>query len=423
MEKNYEEEYSLLEIAKYNLKHWPVLLICALVVGLIAGGYGYMHTEPSVVYYQELMQVNSDYFISDYNDSSITERMYDLEQVAYSHGAYETFMANTGYDLTFEEYQHMFGYGNLIVTSVINIYMGYPMTVGTIDVETDAEAVALMQQLVDTHEQMYAEFMGDGAITQVGAPYTSTYTQAAADAATTPKDLLIATARGGIAGIFLGLLLAIVVTSAIYLIGTVAKTAKEIEQKLKCPAIAFVHKDDRDEEFKKVYMFLESLKGEKKTVCYAPFNEKHTDGAYDLAKMYAKMNYKTLEINLSAQGAGNSLSTYLTGGCDMSAVTVQTTDDGVDVVTRNTAAEGGRELLSLHSLYSYIEEASDKYERVIVNAPDLKSFSDAYGIALHCDRIVVGCRRREVTGTDLYEINNTMENSGLAIDGVVIYGN
>lgn len=28
--KNYEEEYSLLEIAKYNLKHWVILLICSI---------------------------------------------------------------------------------------------------------------------------------------------------------------------------------------------------------------------------------------------------------------------------------------------------------------------------------------------------------------------------------------------------------
>ena len=32
--RKYEEEYSLLEIAKYNLKHWVVLLICALAVDL-----------------------------------------------------------------------------------------------------------------------------------------------------------------------------------------------------------------------------------------------------------------------------------------------------------------------------------------------------------------------------------------------------
>ena len=51
--KNYEEEYSLLEIAKYNLKHWVILLICALVVGLAAGAYGYKNTKPSVVYYEK----------------------------------------------------------------------------------------------------------------------------------------------------------------------------------------------------------------------------------------------------------------------------------------------------------------------------------------------------------------------------------
>ena len=86
--KNYAEEYSLLEIAKYNLKHWVILLICALVVGLAAGVYGYKNTKPSVVYYEELQQVNGAFYISQYNNSSITERMYDLQQMALSNGAY-----------------------------------------------------------------------------------------------------------------------------------------------------------------------------------------------------------------------------------------------------------------------------------------------------------------------------------------------
>lgn len=56
--RKYEEEYSLLEIAKYNLKHWVILLICALAVGLVAGAYGYKNTQPSVVHYEELQQAN-----------------------------------------------------------------------------------------------------------------------------------------------------------------------------------------------------------------------------------------------------------------------------------------------------------------------------------------------------------------------------
>ena len=82
MNKNYEEEYTLLEIAKYNLKKWPILLICALLCGLLVGAYGYKNTEPSVVYYEELQQVNGAYFVSEYNDTSINERMYDMQQVA-----------------------------------------------------------------------------------------------------------------------------------------------------------------------------------------------------------------------------------------------------------------------------------------------------------------------------------------------------
>ena len=68
----------------------------------------------------------------------------------------------------------------------------------------------------------------------------TSYTQASAETAATTKDLVSATVKGGLAGIFLGLLLGILVVSVVYLIGTVAKTAKEIEQKFKAPVVAFV---------------------------------------------------------------------------------------------------------------------------------------------------------------------------------------
>lgn len=423
--KNYEEEYSLLEIAKYNLKHWKILLICALVCGLIAGGYGYQHTEPSVVYYQELNQVNGAYFVSEYNGTSINERMYDAQQVAYSHGTYEKFIEETGYDISYQDYQQMFGYANTIVTSVLNIFVGYPETYGNITLENDEDALKLMQQLMDAQMASYDTYMGEGSISVLSTPFVSSYTQAAADTASTPKDLVMATAKGGIAGIFLGLLLGIIVVSAVYLYGTVAKTAKEIEEKLKAPAVAFVHKDDRAEEFKKVTMFLEQSCGAHEAICYVPYHEEKTDGAYDLARAFARMNQKTLYINLSvtARENGTSLSKFLFGGCGREDVTVTESVDGVDVINRNLTDEEGKELLSSRCLAEYIASMKETYERVIVNAPDLRISSDAYGVAAGCDKVLIGCKRREVTGTDLYEISNTMENNELTIDGVVVYGN
>lgn len=425
MNKNYEEEYSLLEIAKYNLKKWPILLICALLCGALAGGYGYKNTEPSVVYYEELQQVNGAYFISEYNDTSINERMYDVQQVALSHGAYEMFLAQTGYEMTFEEYTSMFGYSNYIVTSVLNLYVAYPETYGNVTISTEEEALQLMQQLMDVQKAMYDTYMGNGAVEILSAPYTTSFTQASADTATTTKDLVMATAKGGVAGIFLGLLLGVIVVSAVYLIGTVAKQAKEIEEKLKAPAVAFVHKNDRAEEFKKVTMFLEQNMKANETICYVPFNEKNADGAYDMARAFARMNQKTLYVNLSmaATENGTSLSDYLFGACEKSAIKVTTTEDGVDVINRNKAVEGQQELLAARGLKEYIEQTKSMYERVIINAPDVMVSSDAYGIAAYCDKVIFGCKRREVTGTDLYEISNTMENNEIGINGVVVYGN
>ena len=403
MNKNYEEEYSLLEIAKYNLKKWPILLICALLCGVLAGGYGYKNTEPSVVYYEELQQVNGAYFISEYNDTSINERMYDVQQIALSHGAYQKFLENTGYDMAYAEYTGMFGYSNYSVTSVLNMYIAYPETYGNVTVTTEDEALELMQQLMDAQIEMYRGYIGGDAVSILSQPYTSSYTQAAAETATTTKDLLVATVKGALAGIFLGILLGVAAVSSVYLIGTVAKRAKEIEEKLKAPVIAFVHKNDRDEEFKKVSMFLEQTLGTNETICYVPFHEKNADGGYDVARAFARMNQKTLYVNLSvaATETGRSVSDYLFDKCGREEITVTRTADGVDVVNRNLQSEEQKELLSARGLKDYIGQLKGDYERVVVNAPDIMISSDAYGIAAYCDKVVIGCKRREVTGTDL----------------------
>jgi hypothetical protein len=137
------------------------------------------------------------------------------------------------------------------------------------------------------------------------------------------------------------------------------------------------------------------------------------------------MNKKTLYINLSvnAKAEGKSLSVYLFGGCKGDEVNVVSTEDGVDVIARSTADEGGREFLSARELSGYISGTKAKYERVVVNAPDILVTTDAYAVASYCDKVILGCKRRDITGTDLYEINNTMDNNEINIDGVVVYGN
>lgn len=423
--RKYEEEYSLLEIAKYNLKHWVVLLICALAVGFVAGAYGYKNTQPSVVYYEELQQANGAFFVSQYNDASITERMYDLQQIALSNGAYESFLEDSGHTMTYQEYVKMFGYSNSIVTSVLNLYIAYPETYGDVTVETDADAIALMQELLDSQKKMYDNYLGTDAVTILSEPYTTTYTQASADTATTTKDLVAATVKGALAGIFLGLLLGVLVVSGIYLVGTVSKTAKEIEQKMKAPVIAFVHKKDREDAFKKAFFYLDKEKKERESIAYLPFGAKHADGAYDLAKVYAKMEYKTLLVDLAADAAAadDGFSRYLAGAAKEDAVKASVLEDGVSVISRSVLAENGKELMASKTLATFLAKKEEEYDRVIVNAPDLKGCADAYAVAQLCDRTVVGCRRTEITGTDLYEIETTLDNSAVRVDGVVVYGN
>lgn len=45
--------------------------------------------------------------------------MYDLQQMALSNGAYETFLRETGHNMTYQEYLKMLGYSNSVVTSIL----------------------------------------------------------------------------------------------------------------------------------------------------------------------------------------------------------------------------------------------------------------------------------------------------------------
>lgn len=351
--------------------------------------------------------------------------MYDLQQMALSNGAYETFLRETGHNMTYQEYLKMFGYSNSVVTSILNLYIPYPETYGDVKVETEADAEQLMQELLDSQKKLYDEYAGKDAVSILSEPYVTSYTQASAETATTTKDLVSATVKGGLAGIFLGLLLGILVVSVVYLIGTVAKTAKEIEQKLKAPVVAFVHKKDRAEEFKKAFLFLEKENAAHKSIAYLPYHAKNADGAYDLAKAYASMEYNTLLLNLAAdaEDADAGFSEYLYGKASADKIKSEKFEDEVTVISRKVSVEENRELMSSKVLKTFIREMEEKYDRVIVNTPDLMISSDAYGIIPVCDQILIGCKRREVTGTDLYEIENTMANSEIKIDGVIIYGN
>lgn len=420
----YEEELSVLEIVKYNLKHWVVLLVCAVIGAAVIGGYAYKNTKPSVVYYEELQQTNGAFFMTQYNDQTVTERMYDMQQVALSHGAYERFLADTGIQMGYEEYAKMFAYNNYVVTSVVNLFIAFPGTYGDLTVETAEEANALMEALLVSHKRLFDEYMGEDAILILNHAYDSKYTQAPADTAVSTKDLIMGTSKGAVAGAFLGLLLGVIVVSILYLFGTVAKTAKEIERTLEAPVIAYVRKKNRKEEFKKASLYLQRGAKEQENICYLPFHKAKADGAADLAQSFADYGYRTLYVDLSADalGQGSNLSEYLFEKCGIGDLKFLEQSVNLSAVSRDRGAEDGKELLSSKRLPEFFAEMKKQYDRVIINAPDIRDYADAYGLAGDCDRIVCGCGRKDATGTDLYEIRNTFRNNALDLTGVIVYG-
>lgn len=75
---------------------------------------------------------------------------------------------------------------------------------------------------------------------------------------------------------------------------------------MKAPVIAFVHKKDREDAFKKAFFYLDKEKKERESIAYLPvWGQSMRMGAYDLAKVYAKMEYKTLLVDLAGRCSGS----------------------------------------------------------------------------------------------------------------------
>lgn len=420
--KQYEKEYSVWEIFKYNLRNWPIIVVFALAGALILGIYQYKDTEPTVVYYQELKQVNGSFFIHQYNSQSISERMYDMRMVAESYDTYLCFMEENGYTLTYDEYKGMYMYTDAVTTSVVTVAVGYPENYGEIVLETEEDALELMNSLLSTWKNEFDKIMGSDTIVILSEAYATTYTQAPSYEPSTTKDILYAVVKGMLAGAAFGILLGVLIVTIRYLLQTIVKNAEEIGNQLQMPVIAYVHKKSYKEDLKNVRLYLN--KGEKEIINYLPINEKEKTDAFELAKLFSEIEKRTLFVDLSMHSNDdkNSISEYLLGEIEGKEVGKANENEYLDIVRRNVQSEKGKEVFANDKLAIYLKSCRQMYDVIIVNSPDLSKTSDGYAIAKICGKTVIACTRQQVSNTELYSVYNATQIHDIAVDGVVVYG-
>lgn len=388
-----EREYSVLEIVKVNLKYWKVIVVCMAVFAAALGLYQYKNVKPVVVYYEELQQINASYNISNFSNDGIVERLTTTQKIIESYATYEEFIKLSGYDMTFEEFQNFVNFDNAGYVSVQGFYLPYPETYGNLVIETEEDALDAMHYFEEAMTTVCDEYLGKGAVAVLEKGYTTTYTHASAATPTTEADVRNAIIKGMLAGGCLGIALAVIFITFLYLIGTVAKSAKEIEDGLKAPVLGFIRcKRNREEEVKKVRIYFSEK--EHCVINYLPYDEKKSDGAKDLAESFEAVGKKVKYIDCTANSKEeNVVKQYVMGQAEKEEVE------------------------------AYLAKEGQENDYIIIKSPDVKNCSDGYQISKLVSENIIAFKRRGVSGTDLYDIKNTIDVNGIHLTGAVIYGN
>lgn len=419
-----EKEYSVLEIVKLNLRYWKILLACMFVFGAAFAYHQYKTVKPVVVHYEELQQMNGSFYISEFNGDGIVERLTTVMRIIESYDGYEEFLDLTGYEMSYDEYKEFVNFDDTSYIALQGFYVSYPNTYGNMELQSEDDAKKAILQLDTVIENVCNKYLGQRAVTVVETGYPTVYTHASATTPTTQADVRTAIVKGGLAGACLGLAIAIVIITIIYMIGTVSKNAKEIEAGLESPVIAFIrNKKNKKEEIKKVRIYMTGK--EQQIINYIPFNEKYAMGAIELAQNYAETGAATLFINCSneLEGENSKFTEYLRGMVDITQVEPEKRADNLDVIERRKDEKDQMDVFATDQLKNFVVRMKEKYQYIIINSPDLKIYADAYEIAGITDANVIGFKRRGISATDLYDIKNTIKVNGLHLAGAVIYGN
>jgi hypothetical protein len=387
-----EREYSVLEIVKINFKNWKILLGAVVLGALVLGIYQFATAKPTAQYYYETSQMNASFYMKEYNSESITERFLSVKALGQSYAAYERFLAGTGYDLTYDDYLRLMQFSDAQYIEVQQMYFAYPESYGNLSIETEEQAKQVMRELLQTLLDVCDEYIGVGNIEALDTGYTTVITHYETGTPTSNMDVLKEVVKGVVAGGFFGFVLAFIVVSFGYMIGTVTKTAEEIKTGLQAPILGFIRsKKRKEQEIKKISVFFEAK--EHSVINYLPFAEEASNGAKDLADSYVRIGKKVLYFDCAVADDSNVIRGYLLG--------------------KRTMEEAK----------SFLKKAAEEYDYVIVRSADLKDCADGYRIAGLADENVICCRRRSFSGTELCDVRNTFEVNGLHITGAVVYGN
>lgn len=383
-----EREYSVLEIIKVNIKNWKIVCMAMIICAVILGIYQYKTVHPMEVKYSQTNQMNASFYMKEYNSESIVERFLSIKALGQSHEAYQAFREMSGCEIDYDGYRSLLNFVDSQYVDVQQFYFSYPENYGTLSIVTEEEALKIVKCLGTVLENMCDTYIGKGTITIIDEGYSTIVTHVEEGTPTSNRDVLFAVVKGGIAGSFFGFVLAFVIISLSYMLGTVSKTADEIRAGLNVPILAFVHgKKNYKDEIVKARLFFDDK--DVQLINYMTFGPTKYDGAKDLADCFEQRGKKVCLIGVEDE----IISSFLDG---------------------NTGKE---------TINNYLNSKMGQYDIVIISSPNLQNNSNVYTIAKLCPENIIAFQRRRMGGIQLEDIRNTVKVNNIHLTGAIIYGN
>lgn len=422
-EYNTEKEYTFWEIIRYNLRMWWLAVIMAILCAAALGGYKYKELHPLVEkeIYENKQQVVSSFYVKNYSDAGMTERVANIVKIAKSRAAYLTYCKEMGDFLTMDEYTKLFEYMQGESSDVVSLYVTFPVKIGEITIEDEETALKFAKAVMNATEEVSEKLIGSDCLSIMDEPYVIQETVKVENYSISQDDFKQAILKALTAGVLLGIIVEVVLYTFWMLIYRKPKNADEVRQILDANIIDEVVKEDNENTFKNVALYLKNENKGSEIINCIPIQCARKDVALKLAMSYASEQKKTLYIDLGSTEGNkvNSISKYILG--EEKEVHPIKMNTFLDSVCRNQLDENGMDIVSNERFKIFVEEMCAQYNYIILNNQDSQKNIEAYAVSKLADKSFIVCGRKNVTNEMLYRMKNTADINGIKIDGVLVY--
>lgn len=423
-EYNTEKEYTVWEIIRYNLRMWWLAVIMAIFCAAALGGYKYktLHQYVEKEMYENKQQVVGTLFVTDYSDAGMAERIGNIMRMSKSYSGYSAFCEDMGSIPTIDEYTKLFEVIQGESSGIVSFYVTYPATVGNVTIADENTAKKFVKGVMNATQKVSENLIGTECVKIMDEPYVTQEVAKVESYSISQDDFNQAIMKALTAGVILGIIVEIILYTFWMLLYKKPKNAEEIRQILDANIIENIKKEDNENTFNKLALYLKDDEKNSKIINCISLHCAQKDIALKLAMAYANECKKTLYVDLGVSEentSSNSLNQYIIGNNHEIKPTKM--NEYLDAVCKNQTDEQNSHIVGNEKFAQFVEEMSTRYDYIIFNNADAVDNADAYMVSKLCKKTFVVCGRKNITNEILYNVKNTLDINNIQIDGVMVY--